>query len=584
MGGIRLYVLLILAVLISGLVAMLPLALTGSDILESSYREYAVRDMTANAGLFALALEKNADSRTRVDLGDLARTARAGSDTRFTLIARDGAVLADSDETADRMENHGNRPEIREALDGRTGVDIRHSPTLGTEWIYVAMPLADGNIVRAAASLDELNGRLWQWWKRAIVGFGASIVVLAVLALLIARALSRPLEVAASGADRYAKGEFSYRLPSSGSAEMRRLSQSLSAMAAELDARFRLINRQRGEMRTVFENMSEGVLAVDTQGRIMLLNKTAERLLHFTKGAENGTIESAVRNAELQDILREAAADSPLEREIRVQDDAGGEALVHVHASRILENGAEAGVLAVLRDVTRLRQLEIMHRDFVANVSHELRTPITTVQGCLETLLDDGLDDRESAERFLEMALRNARRMGAIVGNLLFLAGMESGTNINKEKAVVRPVRPAIDEALDLCREDARARGIAFDVTCEENLSAMMNPQLVVHALVNLVDNAVKYGPEGGTIRISAHADGDRTHITVADKGPGIAPRHQSRVFERFYRIDGSTRMKKGSGLGLALVKHIALAQGGDIKLESEIGAGSAFKLILPRE
>ncbi len=588
MGGIRLYVLLIFAVLLSGLAALVPMALTGSEALESSYREYAIRDMTANVNLFALSIAKNA-ADTPEELRELARTASPGSKTRFTVVAPDGMVVADSDEEAERMENHANRPEIREALAGRTGVDIRRSPTLGADWIYVAIPLSDGTVVRASTSLDELNSRLRLWWKHALIGFGASVAVLLALALLVARALARPLEVAAAGADRYAKGDFDYRPPVSGSAEMRKLSHSLGEMAGELDSRFRLINRQREEMRAVFENMSEGVLAVDTDSRIMLLNGAAERLLHLKPGLTGSAIENVARHAELLDVIRETAgAGEPLEREIRVISDSGAEALVLVHSARIREDDREIGVLVVLRDVTRLRQLEIMRRDFVANVSHELRTPITTIQSCLETLIDDGGGTPEETAGFLEMALRNTRRMGAIISNLLFLAGMESGDGGEEDEkkrgeVVVAPVRPVLDEALSLCREDAEARKVRFDVVCEDGLTARMNSQLVTHAVVNLLDNAIKYGPEGGVIGVWAGVRGDKIAIPVAARRPGTAARYQPRVFERFYRIDGSTRIKKGSGLGLALVKHIAQAQGGDIILESEIGAGSTFTLLLNR-
>ena len=184
---------------------------------------------------------------------------------------------------------------------------------------------------------------------------------------------------------------------------------------------------------------------------------------------------------------------------------------------------------------------------------------------------------------FLEMALRNTRRMGAIISNLLFLAGMESHSLKEGERPEVSPVRPVLDEAIALCGDAAAERKTTFEVECAEGLTALMNPQLIVHAVVNLVDNAVKYGPEGGVITVSACDVGDFVEITVSDHGPGIAPRHQSRVFERFYRVDGVSRIKKGSGLGLAIVKHIALSQGGDIRVESEIGAGSAFRLSLPR-
>jgi two-component system phosphate regulon sensor histidine kinase PhoR len=463
---------------------------------------------------------------------------------------------------------------------------MRERPTMGADWIYVAVPF-EGQAIRASVDLREVDERLRLWWGKAATAFGASLVVLAVLAALAARALSKPLEAAAEGAARYARGEFEYRLPLAGSSEMRKLSSSLGSMAEELDSRFKLIGRQREEMRTVFENMSEGVLAVDPDGRIMLLNRQAELMLNLPKGATGKMLESVSRSAGLLDAVRDAGlSDKPLEREIRVEGTTGGETLLEAHAARMRGSRGELNVLTVLRDVTQLKRLETMRRDFVANVSHELRTPVTTIQSCLETLLDEkdstGGDSGDSQE-FLEMALRNTRRMGSIIGNLLLLAGMESGSEKITGNVAPNAVRPVIDEALALCREDAEERGVFFNVSCDPDLIARMNPQLIVHALVNLLDNAVKYGPGGGEIGVVAQADGGKVQIVVSDNGPGIAPKHQQRVFERFYRVGGSTRIKKGTGLGLALARHIALAQDGDITLESEIGAGSVFRLILPR-
>jgi two-component system phosphate regulon sensor histidine kinase PhoR len=268
---------------------------------------------------------------------------------------------------------------------------------------------------------------------------------------------------------------------------------------------------------------------------------------------------------------------------MRIPGDQGGDILAHVHATPMREEDRIVGVLAVIRDVTRLRRLEIMRRDFVANVSHELRTPVTTIQSCLETLVEDDGADKGEAGTFLEMALRNTRRMGAIIGNLLLLAGMESGTNGNSDASAEHPVKPVLEDALSLCRGDAQARGVTINTACDADTAALMNPQLVTHALVNLLDNAIKYGPEGGVIEVTARYNGDRTEITVRDEGPGIPPQYQSRIFERFFRINGSSRIKEGSGLGLALAKHIAMAQDGDISLESAIGSGSAFTLTLPR-
>lgn len=586
MGGFRLYFLLLIAVLLSGLAAMLPLAWTGADVLESSYREYAVRDMTANANLFSMVVAPLLDGeREPAGLSEVLRTAQGGSQTRFTIISRDGRVVADSEEDAGRMENHAGRPEVRRALAGAVGVDIRRSPTLGTEWIYAAVPMQNGMVARGAASLDEVNERLSLWWRRSALGFLVSLVVLVSLALLVARLVAKPLEVAAVGAGRYAKGDFSFRPPITGTAEMRTLADSLGGMAEELDSRFQLITRQREEMRVIFENMSEGVLAVDGGGRVMMLNRVAENILSLTADVAGKSLESVMRNAELQDAIRETRdSDKAVEKEVRVGNADGGESLVQVHAAPLREVGRAIGVVAVMRDITRLRQLEVMRRDFVANVSHELRTPVTTIQSSLETLLDGGMDDRAEAAAFLQMALKHTKRLGAIIGNLLLLSGMESGRSANKGKVAPHLVKPVLDEAISMCADEARERGDSIALSCDDGLTARMNPQLIVHALVNLLDNAIKYGPEAGVIKVIARANGNRTEIAVTDNGPGIAPRFHSRIFERFYRVDGLSRIKDGSGLGLAIVKHIAIAQDGAVGLESDIGAGSAFTLSLPRE
>ncbi len=585
MRGYKLNTLLIIAVLASGVAALLPFAFMGSDVLEASYRENAQRDVLANVNLFKQALKPHMDELENAasSLAGFIATAQEGSNTRFTIVGADGRVIADSNEEADRMENHANRPEIKAALDGRTGTEIRRSPTLGTDWIYVAVPLGNGMVARGAASLDDLNQRLSLWWQKTLLGFGLSLLVLLLLALVVARKISRPLEAAVIGANKYAAGDFSYRIPQSGSTEMRTLASSLDTMANELDMRFTLIMRQKEEMKAVFENMSEGILAVDPSGRIMLINRTAEETLLV--GTENmgSILENAIRTPELLDCIAAArTAQGVLEKEIRITNKADRELLLHVNAVAMRQDGVEVGVLAVFRDITRIKQLEIMRRDFVANVSHELRTPVTAIQSCLETLADGEMNDKAEAREFLEMSLKHTRRMGRIIANLLLLAGMESGEK-TKESVSRCGVKALLEEAILLCGEDARNKSVRFDLSCDETLTALTSPQLLVHALVNLIDNAIKYGPEGGTITIAAREEADGIEIVVSDEGPGIAPRYQSRVFERFYRINDSSRTQKGSGLGLSLVKHIAMAQGGNIVLKSELGSGSTFTLALPK-
>jgi two-component system phosphate regulon sensor histidine kinase PhoR len=483
------------------------------------------------------------------------------------------------------MENHRNRPEVAAALAGRPGGDIRNSPTLGVDFIYAAAPLAGGGVVRRALTLAESNAALEIWRKRFLGGFVFSLAAILGVGLLLARLLARPLEMAAAGAERFAAGHLDTRLKVSGAAEIRQLLSALNHMASELDSRFRQLARQSAEISAVVDNMAEGLLAIDAAGLVTLVNPSARSLLGVGEDAVGRAAAAVFRQPELLDLLRDAAASgTPPERDLRLSFENGAEdRLVHAHAARMREGGGGPdGTLAVLHDVTRLRRLEMVRRDFIANVSHELRTPVTSIQGSLEALLDGGLDDREAASGFLDMGLRNVRRLGSIIGNLLLLAGMESGDPEEKGLVAPSPVEPVLEEAVAVCREASEARKVEVKVECEAGLQADMNRKLVVHALVNLIDNAVKYGPEGGVIVISARRDGNEARIRVADQGPGLAPGHQARVFERFYRVDGNRRLREGSGLGLALVKHIAQAQGGRITLESSLGVGSVFTLSLP--
>ncbi|MDR1536239.1 MAG: PAS domain-containing protein [Planctomycetota bacterium] len=584
MGGIKLFSGIAGFVLLGGLVIMLPLAWLGADSLESSGREYALRELRANAALAAQLIEPELAEPDPEALSRLLRRAKGGGDTRFTLIRADGRVLADSNENVDRLENHRDRPEVAAALAGNPGSNIRASASLGVEYIYAALPFAGGWALRASAALSGVDARLAQWWRRVVAGILASLAALSGLSLLAARILARPIEDAVAGAERFAQGDLAYRPPPTWLSEIRRLNAFLARMADELDSRFKLISRQRGEMRALFESMSEGVLAIDPDRKVMLLNEAARKLLHVSGNIEGMELETALRNSDLLDLFASAAGtEGQAGRELRLPGEGSlEETLVLAQATRIRFGEDDGGTLAVLRDVTHLTRLEMMRKDFIANVSHELRTPVTAIQSCLETIRDE--PDGPEASGFLEMALKNTRRLGAIIGNLLLLAGMESGGKETLGEPAVCPVAPVIDEALSLCRESIEAREAALAVDCDPGLAALMNRRLVLHALVNLVDNAVKYGPPGGRISLEAARRGKMVEISISDQGPGISPRLQSRVFERFYRVNGSSKVSEGVGLGLALVKHIALAQGGSIELASDIGAGCTFKLSLPAE
>ena len=451
MGGIRLYLWLVGAFFLIGALALLPPIWIGEEIIASSGREYARKEAAAAASVMALALERLPDGE-RLRLFSAAGAKKIG---RFTLIDADGRVLADTGEDPVRMENHRNRPEVAAALAGRPGGDVRNSPTLGIDFIYAAVPLSGGAVVRCALPLAESNSALDIWRRRFLGGFVLSLAAIMGVGLILARILARPMELAAAGAERFAAGRLDIRLEVAGASEVRQLMLALNRMAAELDSRFRQLARQSGEMSAVIENMAEGLLAIDSSGLATLINPAARSLLGVGAEAIGRAAAAAIRHPDLLGLLRDVAdSGEPLERDLRLSfENSDEDRLVHAHAARMRESGGGGGgVLAVLHDVTRLRQLETVRRDFIANVSHELRTPVTSIQGSLEALADEGFEDREVAGEFLDMAIRNVRRLGSIIGNLLLLAGMESGDPEEKGQPVVSPVAPILAEAVAVCR------------------------------------------------------------------------------------------------------------------------------------
>lgn len=582
--GKRMYILLLGAILLSGLAAMLPLGWMGSDALSSSYLEYGIRDTANNAKLFRSALAAQLDHPGGGSISAIINEARRYTNERFDVFDFEGDLMGEPDKRAEFITNHMDRPEVAAALAGEVGVDIRTSMSMGDEWIYVAVPLEgkEGMMaVRAATSLSDMKERLSLWWRRVAIGCFLALTVLLVFALVVARALSRPIEVVAAGARHFARGELNHRLPRIGTSEVIELVDALNSMAWELDHRFRQINRQRVELRAVVSAMGEGVLALTPDGRVILANPAAAALLDLPKEVTGKPLGELTRQTQFLHLIYDATgSEQPLEREITLSS-RDGALLVQAQAGPVMARDTEIGILAVFRDVTRLRRLEKVRRDFIANVSHELRTPITTIQGCLETYLDDDSGDPAERRGLLEMALRNSLRMSNVVTDLLLLSSMENADSARGAgKSRVR-LTEVLEDAVSCCLAAADNRGVRIAIVCPGDLRAVMNPRLMTTAVSNLVDNAIKYGPENGEVTVSAERAGGFVRIGVRDWGAGVGEEHRNRVFERFYRVEAGSNAL-GTGLGLAIVKHIASAHGGAASVKPAEGGGSLFFIAIP--
>lgn len=507
--------------------------------------------------------------------------------TRFTVILPDGRVIGDSNEQPERMEDHGDRPEIRNALGGSAGMDTRYSRTLRQEMMYVAVPLKNGErqilcAVRAALPMTSIQRELNGMTVRI---FGAAILtgLLAMgVCIVVVRRITIPLRTMGRAASRFAEGDFSQRISAQDALELDQLAESLNTMSDQLSKTLSTLSQQRNEQQAVLSSMDEGVLAVDRKERIIHMNRVAREILGVKPGkVKRELIQQVVRFANLQEFIKAVlGSQRALSRDLVLIGDSEKQIQA---AGRVLHSaeGESIGALIVLRDVTQLRHLQTVRSDFVANVSHELKTPITSIKGFVETLLSDDWQHEADVLRFLQIINQQAGRMNAIIDDLLTLSRLEQKEgHIMKETTRLGAV---IEGAIHLCQLQAAKKNIRIDVTCPDDLYLPVNAPLLEQALVNLIINAVKYSNPDKRVLILAEPQADKAVIYVKDEGFGIEHRHLERLFERFYRVDTArSRKLGGTGLGLSIVKHIVQAHDGTIRVESRVGAGSTFIITLP--
>src|SRR5499427_3263589 len=418
--------------------------------------------------------------------------------------------------------------------------------------------------------------------------FGGCVLIClaAALGLFTSRRISQPLQDMRRGAERFAAGDFYHRLTIPDTIELASLAITLNRMAAQLAEQIAVITQQRNEQEAILESMREGVLALDTQERVITVNRAAEALLGVVATQAKGhTIQEVVRNVALQRLLV-AAVHSPEPTTADIVLRGAGERFLQATATALRDaQGRDMGVLVVLNDVTQLRRLENIRRDFVSNVSHELKTPITSIKGFVETLRDGAIEQREHAERFLGIIAPHAERLHAIIEDLLALSRLEQGDESydipRSETSLLDVVQVAI---LD-CAAKAEAQRVTVVPACAVALRATVNAPLLEQAIVNLLENAITYSNPDSCVWVSARQHDDMLVIDVRDQGVGIPHDHLDRIFERFYRVDKArSRERGGTGLGLAIVKHIAQVHGGQVSVTSTVGQGSTFTLRIPRD
>jgi two-component system phosphate regulon sensor histidine kinase PhoR len=561
------------------------------------YFDHSEAELQARAAFVREQVVPALAESTPEALQALVRRLGRASGTRITVIAADrdgssrGEVLADSDADPAKMENHGDRPEFLSALVNIPGRVVRYSDTLRQDMMYVAVPVEqDGRVttvIRTAVPLTRVNGALAALYGSIVVSAIVAAVLAALIGLYVSRRISGQMREIKLGAERLAAGDFTQKLYVPRVEEFASVAESINQMAEELDDKLRHLTHERNEREAVLASMVEGVLAVDTDERVIAVNAAAARLLDTDPAAAEGkTIQEVVRNPDLQHIVAQTlGGHRPVEADIVIR--VGAEER-NLQANGTLlhgdDDGGDVGAVVVLNDVTRLKRLEAVRRDFVANVSHELKTPVTSIKGFAETLEDGALEDRDTARRFVRIIAGQADRLNSIIEDLLALSTLEQSGDSPLLQLEEADLCDVVAVALEVCGPKAENKHIALHETCGERLLTRVSPPLLEQAVVNLVDNAVKYSSEGSVVEVELSESDGEIVVSVSDQGQGIAREHLPRLFERFYRVDKArSRDLGGTGLGLAIVKHIAQIHGGRVSVDSVVGRGSTFRIHLPR-
>jgi two-component system phosphate regulon sensor histidine kinase PhoR len=550
------------------------------DLEHRRYEELA-SELRDRARLAARLIEREPDRVQPL----VAEFAAAPGGMRLTVIRIDGTVLADSGEDARRMENHLTRPEVARALAAGEGSATRGSSTLGVPMRYMAVRLDRGGkpwgVVRTAlteAAVRQEVGRL-QW--TLALAFGLAIAATLLMAHRLSGALADPLDALSRGVRAAQSGKWTQIARLSGPKEIQELTSATNEMIDRLHTLIREAETGRVQLETVLTQMADGLLLLNREGRVSAVNPAGRRMLGLSASALTGRLLlDAVRSYPLDALARRALAGEATEPLEWVSPHSG--ATLRVLASPLRPVRNPDGAILLIQDLTEIRRIDRMRRDFVTNVSHELKTPIAGLRALAETIVLRGPARPEIAVEYAGRLAGEVERLGRLVEDLLTLSRIESG-RWELRPAAVEPAR-LVEEVAERFREAAEKGGVRLAVAAPELPAIVADRDALGIVLGNLVDNAVKYTPSGGEVRVSAaQENGHGLLFAVEDTGPGIPPEALPRIFERFYRVDPSRSQEiAGTGLGLSIVSHLCEIQGARVWAESEPGKGSRFFVELP--
>jgi two-component system, OmpR family, phosphate regulon sensor histidine kinase PhoR len=510
--------------------------------------------------------------------------AQQRAQTRVTIIGPNGSVLADSEHDPESMENHGERPEVRQAFAGRMGSAVRHSATLGRDLTYLALPLTyegrSGFVLRLALPVREIDSTIVEvrWHIVGASIFAAALAIIA--AYLFSRSLTRRVRRIQSFAETLHAGKFSEEITSDADDELGELATSLTHMAREMRDMVERLSLESARREAILTSMVEGVLVVDKELRVTFVNESFAKSVgsRYPIPERLPLLELLLDPGLLKMLTRALVTGSPARQRLALAAAPGRGFEVQVSPLAPSRRGA----VAILHDITELERLERVRKDFVANVSHELRTPLTAIRGYAETLLDGALEDQENNRKFLEIIRAHTIRLNNIASDLLVLSELESGQPAPEPERI--SIQNALETAMRTVEPEAEDRAVHLVRDNIEEAFVRGHRIRLEQALVNLLDNATKFNRPGGEVRARAEKTPEGTvRITISDTGIGIPSDDLPRIFERFYRVDKArSREVGGTGLGLSIVRHVIERMGGAVTVDSQLGKGSTFSILLP--
>ena len=531
---------------------------------------------------YAELIDLNSAQKMSDQLKQIARI----SSSRVTLVDAQGKVFADSEKDIAKMENHLNRPELQEARLRGKGKSIRFSSTIGIDMLYVAVTIKEGSeikgYVRLARPLDDVQSVIEKVYQSIFLAMIIVAVIALVIALIFSYRLAAPIRAMERFTERLRQGHPVGTIFLETTDETKKLADNINYLVDELKSKIKLANEEKSKLMTTFTSMTEGVLILNAEDKIEFVNQALSNILSEQYGDINGkTLMEAFRSVDLQKAFLEFK-----ETRINVSSEITlgniEPVILNVSISAVQGYPEEEKTMIVFHDVTRLKKLEKIRIDFVANVTHEIRTPLTAIIGYLETIKAGAIDNIEETKRFIDIILRQAERLNRLVEDLLTISNIELDEIILNFESVL--LNTAITNVISLVEAKAKLKKIAIHNNVRENIAPIRaDKDKLVQIFVNILDNAVKFTPESGKVTIAADESDAYAVVSIIDTGIGVPKDEIQRLGERFYRVDKTrSRDLGGTGLGLSIVKHLMIAHGGRMEIESQFGRGTKVSLFFP--